>query len=131
MPTRLTHARLVERCHAVAHEVFGTMGRAGGRELLSLDLTMGQFKAMVTLGTSGPRPVGELGRLLGISEPAASLLVDKLVELGTQSANATPHDGRRVLVTLTPDGRERTERLRAGRDEHVLRWLGALDGPGA
>ena len=58
--------------------MFAALNRNAGPELMSLDLTIGQFKAMVTLTTNGPQPVGELGRRLGLSEPAASLLVYKL-----------------------------------------------------
>ena len=52
----------------MAHEVFATINRDAGPELLSLDLTMGQFKAMATVTMYGPQPVGELGRrLAGVS----------------------------------------------------------------
>jgi DNA-binding MarR family transcriptional regulator len=74
----------------------------------------------------GPQPVGELGRRLGLSEPAASLLVDKLVELGLAVRERDPQDGRRTLVTATPAAEELAARLREGREEHALRWLGAL-----
>jgi len=110
----------------VAHEVFATINRDAGPELLSLDLTMGQFKAMATVTMYGPQPVGELGRRLGLSEPAASLLVDKLVELGLAVRERDPQDRRRTLVTATPAAEELAARLREGREEHALRWLGAL-----
>lgn len=110
----------------MAHEVFATINRDAGPELLSLDLTMGQFKAMATVTMYGPQPVGELGRRLGLSEPAASLLVDKLVELGLAVRERDPQDGRRTLVTATPAAEELAARLREGREEHALRWLGAL-----
>ena len=110
----------------MAHEVFATISRDAGPELLSLDLTMGQFKAMATVTMYGPQPVGELGRRLGLSEPAASLLVDKLVELGLAVRERDPQDGRRTLVTATPAAEELAARLREGREEHALRWLGAL-----
>jgi len=110
----------------VAHEVFAAINRSAGPELLSLDLTMGQFKAMATVTMYGPQPVGELGRRLGLSEPAASLLADKLVELGLAVREHDPQDGRRTLVTATPAADELAARLREGREEHSLRWLGAL-----
>ena len=102
------------------------MSRGAGPELLSLDLTMGQFKAMVTLTTDGAQPVGELGRRLGLSEPAASLLVDKLAELGLAVRERDPLDRRRTIVTGTPAAVQLAARLRQGREEHVRAWLGAL-----
>ncbi|MEI6726929.1 MAG: MarR family transcriptional regulator, partial [Actinomycetes bacterium] len=79
-----------------------------------------------TLTINGPQPVGELGRRLGISEPAASLLVDKLEELGLAVRERDPQDGRRTLVTATAAAEELGARLRQGREEHILAWLGAL-----
>ncbi len=102
------------------------MNRNVGSELLSLDLPMGQFKAMATITMLGPQPVGELGRRLGISEPAASLLVDKLEERGLAARVRDEQDRRRILVTASPAGEELATRLRQGRDEQVQRWLDAL-----
>ncbi len=106
--------------------MFAALNRGAGPELLSLDLTMGQFKAMSTLTINGPQPVGELGRRLGISEPAASLLADKLEELGLAVRERDPQDRRRTLVTATAEAEELAGRLRQGRQEHTLAWLSAL-----
>ena len=119
--------RLAARCRQAAHEVFAAVNRNVGAELLSLDLPMGQFKAMATITMLGPQAVGELGRRLGISEPAASLLVGKLEERGLAARVRDEQDRRRILVTATPAGEDLATRLRQGREEHVQRWLGALD----
>jgi DNA-binding MarR family transcriptional regulator len=119
-------ARLLDDCHEAAHEVFAALNRSAGPELLSLDLTMGQFKAMATLTINGAQPVGELGRRLGISEPAASLLVDKLEELGMAVRERDPQDRRRTLVTATAAAEELAARLHQGREDHILTWLSAL-----
>jgi DNA-binding MarR family transcriptional regulator len=124
LPTR--HTQRVAECQEAAHEVFAALNRSAGPELLSLDLTMGQFKAMAMVTMYGPQPVGELGRRLGLSEPAASLLADRLVELGLAVRERDPQDGRRSLVTATAAAEELAGRLREGRHEHVLAWLGAL-----
>lgn len=122
----MPHDRRVTACHEAAREVFAALGHTAGPELLSLDLTMGQFKATVTVTTDGPLPVGELGRRLGLSEPAASLLVDRLVELGIVLRERDPQDRRRTLVTATKAAGELATRLREGREDQVLQWLGAL-----
>jgi DNA-binding MarR family transcriptional regulator len=79
---------------------------------------------MVT--SAGPQPVGELGRRLGISEPAASLLVDRLEERGLARRERDAQDRRRILVTATPAAEELAARLREGREGTLLAWLGAL-----
>ncbi len=126
MPDPLSHDQRIAACHEAAHEVFSIMSRSAGPELLSLELTMGQFKAMAMLTTNGPQPVGELGRRLGLSEPAASLLVDRLADSGLAVRERDPLDRRRTLVTATPAAKELAGRLRQGREEHTLAWLGAL-----
>ena len=89
------HAQLIADCHDLAHAAFAAMSRTAGADLLSLDLTMGQFKAMATLTMFGPQAVGALGRKLGLSEPAASLLVGKLEELDLAVRERDPADRRR------------------------------------
>jgi DNA-binding MarR family transcriptional regulator len=118
--------RLAAQCHEAAHEVFAAINRNVGSELLSLDMPMGQFKAMATITMFGPQPVGEMGRRLGVSEPAASLLVDKLEERGLAERTRDEHDRRRTLVTATPAGQDLATRLRQGREEQVELWLAAL-----
>jgi DNA-binding MarR family transcriptional regulator len=118
--------RLAAECHQAAHEVFAAINRNSGSELLSLDLPMGQFKAMATITMFGPQPVGELGRRLGISEPAVSLLVGKLEERGLVARVRDEEDRRRALVTATPAGDELAARLREGREEQVRHWLDEL-----
>ncbi len=118
--------RLAAECHAAAHEVFAAVNRNVGSELLQLDLPMGQFKAIATITMFGPQPVGELGRRLGISEPAASLLVGKLEERGLAARVRDEEDRRRILATATAAGEELAARLREGREEQVQRWFEEL-----
>jgi DNA-binding MarR family transcriptional regulator len=118
--------RLAAQCHQAAQEVFAAVNRGVGAELLQLDMPMGQFKAMATITMFGPQPVGEIGRRLGISEPAASLLVGKLEERGLATRTRDEQDRRRMLVTATPAAEELAGRLREGREELVQDWFAAL-----
>jgi DNA-binding MarR family transcriptional regulator len=70
--------------------------------------------------------VGELGRRLGLSEPAASLLADKLEEHGLATRERDPADRRRHLVCATATAEELAGRLREGRREYVERMLEGL-----
>ncbi len=120
-----THAALRERCVASLHRLSQTFG-ASDEEWLTLDLTMGQLKAMMTLVMSGPLGIGDLGRRIGISEPAASLLVGQLESNGLVSREPDPADRRRALVTPAAAARERFEGLLHGRIERVFGLLERL-----
>jgi len=119
--------RLAEDCLAAVGDVFAALNRSAEGELLALDLTMTQFKATMALAVFGPQPVGGLGRRLGLSEPAASLLADRLEALGLARRTRDSEDRRRTLLALSERGRELTDRLRRGRDERLRRLLGRLD----
>ena len=127
MPDHSPREQLIVACRDAAQQVFALISRSAGLELLSLDVTMGQFKAMAIVTMDGPQPVGELGRRLGISEPAASLLADRLVDLSLAMRERDPHDRRCTLVTATPAAEELAGRLRQGRREQFAASLAAMD----
>ncbi len=92
-----------------------------------LDLTMSQMKALQVIAHNGPLPIGGLARVLGIGNPAASLLVDALVRQGVVTRTEDPDDRRRTLAALSPQGRELVERLQGSR-QLMRQWLRRLSG---
>jgi DNA-binding MarR family transcriptional regulator len=101
--------------------------RGGGSPWLELELPMGQFKAMMALSALGPLSVGRLARRLGIAEPSASLLVDKLQTQGLVVRSTDAADRRRTLVELTDEARALVARLQEVRDERLAELLAGLD----
>jgi DNA-binding MarR family transcriptional regulator len=95
---------------------------------LTADLTISQLKAIVLLASGGPLTISELARLLGMGNPAASILVQQLVEQGYIERYEDSQDRRRTYVRPT----ERGAGLLAGRREQIrtslLGWLGQMDG---
>ena len=61
----------------------------------------------------GPRRITELATEERVTQPAITLLVNRLEERGWVKRVPDPSDGRAVLVSLTPVGEEVFERLRA------------------
>ena len=90
-----------------------------------LDLTMSQMKALQVIAHSGPLPIGGLAHLLGVGNPAASLLVDALVRQGLVSRAEDRADRRRTLAALAPQGRELVEQLQ-GSKQRLVQWLSRL-----
>lgn len=60
-----------------------------------------------------PRRITELAAEERVTQPAITLLVNRLTERGWVERIPDPTDGRAVLVSLTPAGQEVFERLRA------------------
>lgn len=61
----------------------------------------------------GPRRITDLAAEERVTQPAITLLVNRLQERGWVQRIPDPTDGRAVLVSLTPEGEGVFERLRA------------------
>jgi DNA-binding MarR family transcriptional regulator len=61
----------------------------------------------------GPQRITELAAHERVTQPAITLLVNRLTERGWVERVSDPTDGRAVLVSLTPAGEEAFEQLRA------------------
>jgi DNA-binding MarR family transcriptional regulator len=118
-------AELIEQCGRSFDRVAG-LTKAQDSEWLSLDLGMGQLKATMVLAKQ-QLTVGGLARTLNISEPSASLLVDKLVARGLAARETDPADRRRTLVLASEEGRSLVEHLRRSRREQLAGWLEQMD----
>jgi len=83
------------------------------------------YTSVLTLGTlarTGPRRLTSLAESEGVTQPAMTQVVARLLELGLVTRTADPDDKRVVLVEVTDAGRAEIERRRAVRAE-MLRGL--------
>jgi len=95
-------------------------------EFVELDLTMSQVKALYVTRVAGGLRMSELAAQLGVGLPAASALVERLVEQGLLARETDPRDRRLVHVRITPAGHERLERLRELSATQLRSLLAAL-----
>ena len=117
---------VIDNCGRSFDRVAG-LTKAKDSEWLSLDIGMGQLKAIMVLAKHRELTVGGLARVLDISEPSASLLVDRLVTRGLAERNTDPADRRRTLVLPSAEGDLLVERLRRSRHDQLARWLAEMD----
>jgi DNA-binding MarR family transcriptional regulator len=94
---------------------------------MELDLSMAQLKTLMTLYNGGAAPIGQIAECLGIGQPTASHLVDKLVNIQLAVRTEDPLDRRRTLAQLSPAGEELAERINQVRFGTLRRWLTQLD----
>jgi DNA-binding MarR family transcriptional regulator len=90
-------------------------------------VTLAQMRVLWTLEREGSALLGEIARMLCVSNSTATELSDRLVRGGYAKRRAEPADRRRrVALHLTPKGRAllaQFARLRTQRWEYVLRKL--------
>lgn len=102
--------------------LYGALARRGQMH----GLTAGQVKVILQLGTRGRLSVGEIAEGLGVSLPAASEVVDRLVERGFAERHSDATDRRRVLVAPSPTAVEIVSDLCELRRDQLRRALLAL-----
>ncbi len=82
-------------------------------------LTPAQVKVLLQLGTHRQMTVGEIGNALACSMPAASELVDRLVDAGHLVRTSDPADRRRVLIHASPESERIGAHLRSMRESQI------------
>jgi DNA-binding MarR family transcriptional regulator len=94
---------------------------------IDTDLTVSQVRAIYFLAAHGQLTVSDLSRLLEIGRPAASILVQQLVEQQWVERTEDSLDRRRSWVSLTARGSGLVSGRREQREKKFRRWLGQLD----
>src|SRR6202161_4936845 len=83
--------------------------------LMIEELTPTQWAVLAKLKESGPCSQNLLGRQTAMDAAAVKGVIDRLTKRGITATTADPADGRRLLVSLTPEGAELCERADAMR----------------
>ncbi|MDO9457247.1 MarR family winged helix-turn-helix transcriptional regulator [Nocardioides sp.] len=114
---------LLSRAHARAQRLLGEAFGAEG-------LRGYHFRLLAALDEHGPQSQADLGRLTAIDRSDVVATVNDLVALGLATREPDHQDRRRNVVTVTPDGADRLERLDAllqGVQVEVLAPLSATE----
>ena len=93
---------------------------------MELEMTMAQIKALFTISQGDAVPVSRIAEYLGVGQPTASHLVDKIVRSGLASRTENPDDRRVKLVRLTSAGQDLVRRLYQGGEQQYRLWLSGL-----
>ena len=94
---------------------------------VNASLTISQVKAVALLAHHGALAIGELAELLNIGSPAASILVQQLVEQELAKRTEDSQDRRRTLVSLTDAGKRLVSGQRQLREAKLQQWLEQMD----
>jgi DNA-binding MarR family transcriptional regulator len=77
----------------------------------ALEVTPAQVKVLLQLSRKEQMSVGEIADALFVSMPAASEIVDRLVDSGHVVRTSDPADRRRVIVSATTESQQAIDRL--------------------
>ncbi|HET7478025.1 MAG TPA: MarR family transcriptional regulator [Rubrobacteraceae bacterium] len=88
-------------------------------------ISPGHVQILISL-SRGPRSVGQLAEDVGVSPPAATQLIDKLVEHGMVERRHDHADRRVVLVDYVPGMHEVARRIMEDRRKPIERTINSL-----
>jgi DNA-binding MarR family transcriptional regulator len=87
------------------------------------DLTLPETSALSRLDRGGPATSSDLARLERISPQSMGATIAALEQRGLIARDRHPHDGRRIMLSLTDAGRQVVRDRRGARTEQIARAL--------
>jgi MarR family transcriptional regulator, organic hydroperoxide resistance regulator len=118
---------LVEQGLALYRATARSLHEQGSPAWHQVELSVAQLRALFALVDGGPMPIGRVAGRLSIGLPAASSLVDRLVDQGLVLRREDRLDRRRTLAEPTEAGEALAQRLRQGSRETLRTWLGRME----
>ncbi len=113
----------IELCTALLPVLARAMNCAITELSQELEVTPAQVKVLLQLSRKEQMSVGEIADALYVSMPAASEIVDRLVDTGHVSRASDPADRRRVIVSTTTESQRAIDRLVELRRSQVRKAL--------
>jgi DNA-binding MarR family transcriptional regulator len=115
-------SELTEKIRQLVDVITTRTMRERSQYVKATGLSMPQFGILMYLYHSSNCGISHLGEYMDISAPAASQLVDRLVQHGLVERTEDPNDRRAKQLALTPKGRELIETGLTAR----TRWVDEL-----
>ena len=101
------------------------ISRRGGQAASEAHISPGHVQVLISL-SRGPCSVGQLAEVVGVSPPAVTQLVDRLVEHGIVERRHDEKDRRMVFVDYVPEMREVAHGIMERRRRQLEGVIGAL-----
>ncbi len=106
--------------NAVVYDLESTVHRPAG-------WSWSAFRAVFTLWISGPLEPSRLAEQSGMSRQAVSALAKTLEADGMIERRTADRDARSIVLSLTPAGADRLERVFVEHNRREAEWASALD----
>ena len=118
---------LIDEAVTAMNQVFHAVQTGVLPSWIQVEITMGQCKAAMFLAHRGPMTIGQLAGALRTGQPAASILVDRLVQLGLVQRTEDSADRRRTFVQLSPAGQEVVDSFHRYRVDFLSELIRRMD----
>jgi DNA-binding MarR family transcriptional regulator len=115
--------RDVSEVAATVRVAVGLLVRKMKQAPLDGELTMAESSTLSLLERGGPATSSDLARLDRISPQSMGVTVAALEERGLVRRSRDPQDGRRIVLSITQDGRRRVHDKRGARTEQLAAAL--------
>jgi DNA-binding MarR family transcriptional regulator len=123
---RASREELVETVIKLSNNLFRVMLPTLPREVLMMDFTMPQLKAMFLLFFNGPMRMSDLAADLGVTLATTTGLIDRLVEREFVARESDPGDRRVVRCSLSVSGENSISRISISAVERMRALLSAM-----
>jgi len=127
METILSDEELIGQVELLLPEIGKRINAVIANHPLAKGRTQPQIKVLGHLYRRGQCTVSDVAHALGISLPAASETIDKLVEEGMLTRHANPADRRQVLVELTAPAKKLGDEIHCARRAQLRAALELLE----
>ena len=121
---------LAELCASVGHLLNQAGTSENDDEMLkvmnSLELTIPQAMTLKLLHEGGVHSVGDIAKRTGLSKPATSHLVDRLVRMGLVERTEDPNDRRQKQIDVSQKGENLFRQMKEKHHGCMINGLAAL-----
>ena len=125
-PKQRDRTAAIERIVTTLEVLMLRQMREHAPELVDIDITMAQTKALYLLVAVGELRMSDLAARLGVTSSTATGLVDRLVELGLATRREAS-DRRQVVIAATEEARSLMARFRELNAAQMRRLLAHVD----
>jgi DNA-binding MarR family transcriptional regulator len=108
-------------------EMLHALLRSSIHAWVDLQLSLPQLRTVFIVAHSQTCSIAQVAQQLGVGEPTASHLVDKLVKANLLKREEDPDDRRKVRVELSPEGDQMVAKL-LGWEDLLSSWLERVPG---
>lgn len=91
------------------------------------EITMSQFQALKHIAHNGPCTIGTIAEGLSVSQPAATMLIDRMVRKGLVERHPGRIDRRQSEVVLAAHGEEVLGRIEAERADRLAQIVKLME----